>query len=234
MTRTAMSGSALGTGSELYNGIATHALATSLFGKMDAPLTNRIVDQLKTEIPGAAWKTAHHPAVVTLAAMPQVQDTTKPDPSLLDRAVSYAKSVWPAIRAGAASLDVPPVALLAQSALETGWGASAPGNNLFGIKAVAGQTANVEPTYEEIGGVIQASRAAFAAYRSADASVSRYVNLIRGFYQNAIGSTSVAQYANALAQRGYATDADYPKKIVDIAQSPIMQSVLHAIEGAAP
>lgn len=246
MTRTAMSGSALGTGSQLYNGIATHALASSMFSKTDSTLTQEIVDQLKTELSsdgkrglaslGSAvgHNMPHGATISALAAMPQVQGTTFSDPSLVSRAVSYAKSIWPAIKASAASLDVPPVALLAQSALETGWGTSIPGNNLFGIKATAGQDSTVDPTHEDLGGVMQATTAAFAVYKSADAALSHYVSLIRNAYKDAIGSPSVVQYANALAQGGYATDANYAQKIIGIAQSPIMQSVLQAIEGASP
>ncbi len=53
----------------------------------------------------------------------------------MTQATNFARAVWPQITAGGAALGVPAVAVLAQSALETGWGASAPGNNLFGIKA---------------------------------------------------------------------------------------------------
>lgn len=236
MTKSAISGSSLGTGSTVYNGIATQALSTSMFGKTDSSLTQEIVDQLKTRLHSAGATPAVPSTSAVLAALPQVQAalTTTADPSVLGRAESYAKAIWPKIKAGAASLDAPPVALLAQSALETGWGASTPGGNLFGIKAVASQSGNVEPTQEDIGGKMLATSASFASYSSSAASISHYVGLIRNSYHGAVGSASVAEYANALAQGGYATDPNYAQEIVSIAQSPIMRSVLQTIEGANP
>lgn len=249
MTKTAMGGSALGTGSQLYNGIATHALATTMFGRTDSSLTHEIVDQLKagssthnsnskTSLAAVAAASSVASGQVStinaLTAMPSVTGVPPADRSFINRAISYAESVWPAIKAGAATLDAPPVALLAQSALETGWGSSAPGNNLFGVKAVPGQAGIVEPTHEDSGGLMLPTSAAFADYSTVGAALSHYVNLIRTEFPNAVGSSSVAQYANALAQGGYATDVQYAQKIVDISQSPIMQSVLQAIKGVSP
>ena len=146
--------------------------------------------------------------------------------------MSYAKSVWPAIKATAAKLNVPPEAILAQSALETGWGASTPGNNLFGIKAVGAAAATTESTSEEIGGVLQPTEARFAAYGSSSA-LSQYEGLIQRVYPQAMGAGSVAQYAQALASGGYATDSSYAQKIVATARSPLMHSVLSAVEGSS-
>ena len=58
---------------------------------------------------------------------------------LLAHAVDLTRAIWPALRMAASVLGVPPVGLLAQAALETGWGNAMPGNNIFGIKAGAGQ-----------------------------------------------------------------------------------------------
>lgn len=226
MTKSALPSSSLGTGSELYNGLVTRALASKMFGSTDSGLTKQIVGQLKTELAGASSGTA---TLDALSARAEPGGAT--DPARLASAVSFAKSVWPAIKSTAADLKVPPVALLAQSALETGWGASAPGNNLFGIKATAGQASTLQPTKEEVGGILSAAEGRFAAYGSGHDCLSHYAGLIRRVYPQAMGARSVAQYADALAQGGYATDSHYARKIVETAQSPVMQSVLQAVEG---
>ncbi|GHD98112.1 hypothetical protein U879_11780 [Defluviimonas sp. 20V17] len=232
MTRSALPAGSLGTGSQLYNGLATRALASKMFGSTDSGLTRQIVAQLKTEIGGSGTSSGlQAPSTLqALSAHAGVQGAAALAPEA--RAVSYARAVWPAIKATAASLQVPPVAILAQSALETGWGASTPGNNLFGIKAVGAQAATRAATHEEVGGALTPTEARFAAFGSGADCLTHYAGLIRRVYPQAMGAGSVAQYADALARGGYATDSNYARKIVATAQSPLMQSVLHAVEGA--
>jgi flagellar protein FlgJ len=147
----------------------------------------------------------------------------------LDRAVAYAKQVWPQVSAAAQTLGVSPVAILAQSALETGWGAATAGNNFFGIKAAPGEGGTSRPTHEVVDGVLQAQTASFRDYSSPTASVADYVGLIQSGFQSAVGQTSVAGFAQTLQANGYATDRSYAAKIVGIAQSPLMQHVLAAL-----
>lgn len=237
MTRSAIPNGSLGTGSSLYGDLAIHAVAGSLFGATDSRLTQEIVAQLKSDS-SVHDKPVHTPTRLsnfsTAAALSSIgssQSVSPANPSMLHRATSFARLIWPEIKTAAADLDVPPEALLAQSALETGWGASTPGNNLFGVKATAGQAANVEPTKEEQHSTMEATHAAFASYPSPAASIDHFVALVQRTYHNAIGSASVPKYAAALASGGYATDLSYAQKIVGVAESPLMQSVLQLIEG---
>ena len=46
-----------------------------------------------------------------------------------------------------------------------------------------------------------------------------------------MGQSTVAGFAGALQQSGYATDTNYAAKIVNIAQSPLMAQVLQAVGG---
>ncbi|TMV87866.1 flagellar biosynthesis protein FlgJ [Thioclava sp. BHET1] len=226
MTKSALSSGSLGTGADLYNGLATRAMAGSMFGATESRLTGQIVGELKQQI-ASANTGADHSTLSTLA-----QRETEPGVDKTHaQAIAFAKSAWPAIKTQAAALGVPPVALLAQSALETGWGASSPGNNLFGIKATAGQSGTLQNTQEEINGTLEPATASFANYASGSDCVAQYASLIRRAYPDALGAGSVSQYANALANGGYATDSGYAQKIVDLAQSPTMQTVLNAIEG---
>jgi flagellar protein FlgJ len=150
------------------------------------------------------------------------------------QAVNFVRSVWPQITAAAQKLGVPAVALLAQTALETGWGTASPGNNLFGIKAVDGETGTSRATQEVVDGVATPQRASFRDYGSTSASVDDYVSQVQAGFSGAIGQTSVAGFAQALQAGGYATDPAYAAKIVTISQSPMMTQALHAVGGTAP
>jgi flagellar protein FlgJ len=177
--------------------------------------------QAASPAPGTAWVNAAG-ATGDHAAVPA---------QLLDRAKTYAQKLWPQISAAAQTLGVSPVGILAQSALETGWGAAAAGNNYFGIKASPGQASTARPTHEVVNGVLQAQTASFRDYASPDASVADYVDVIKAGFQSAIGQSSVAGYAQTLQDNGYATDQSYAAKIVSIAQSPMMQQVLQSLPG---
>ena len=124
----------------------------------------------------------------------------------------------------ARELGVDPQALLAQAALETGWGKSVPCNaqgecsfNLFGIKAGSqwsGATVNV-PTLEFEEGVAVRKVERFRAYDSPADSFRDYAALIgdSSRYANARGTgDNVAAFASALQQGGYATDPNYAQQ----------------------
>jgi flagellar protein FlgJ len=130
----------------------------------------------------------------------------------------------------AREIGVDPHALLAQAALETGWGKSVPCNsngdcsyNLFGIKATgqwSGATVNV-PTLEFEEGIAVRKAERFRAYDSPADSFRDYASLIRNNprYENALGAgNDVVTFASALQQGGYATDPNYARKIVAVAR----------------
>lgn len=108
---------------------------------------------------------------------------------------------------------------IAQAALETGWGASVPGNNLFGIKG----SGTTQETREYINGQWVTVRAGFRAYASWEDSIKdhsrflhenrRYANA--GFFaHSAVGDYAGA--ARALQAAGYATDPNYAAKLISI------------------
>ncbi|HQT45960.1 MAG: hypothetical protein B7X08_02080 [Acidocella sp. 20-63-7] len=168
-------------------------------------------------------------AISAAAAVSEVPETTQTAGNLTTQAKSFAKSIWPQVTAAAQVLGVPPVAVLAQAALETGWGAAAPGHNLFGIKAVDGETGSSRATHEVVDGVLTPQVAAFRDYASTQASISDYVGQIQSGFQTAIGQSTVSGFAQALQHSGYATDTNYAAKIVNISQSPLMTQVLQAV-----
>jgi peptidoglycan hydrolase FlgJ len=140
----------------------------------------------------------------------------------------FIRSMRPHAERAARELGVDPDVLVAQAALETGWGSAVPCTsagdcsfNLFGVKAGSqwsGQTASV-PTVEFEDGVAVRKSQKFRAYDSAAASFDDYAKLIRssGRYQAALGTQDdTAQFAQALQRGGYATDPQYANKIASV------------------
>lgn len=106
---------------------------------------------------------------------------------------------------------VDPNAILAQAALETGWGKSAPGNNFFGIKG-AGQS---HATNEFMDGQMQRVTDSFRAYESPEQSFLDYADLISGGrYLPGLAGTArdPASHGANMAALGYATDPEYGQK----------------------
>jgi flagellar protein FlgJ len=141
---------------------------------------------------------------------------------------AFIREVLPLARKGADRLGVQPAVLVAQAALETGWGQKmirhADGRNsfnLFGIKADGrwqGERASVA-TLEYDQGVARRERATFRAYGSLEESVDDYVDFLHSNprYRQAIESTNdPVAFLRGLKDAGYATDPHYVEKIRSI------------------
>jgi flagellar protein FlgJ len=142
----------------------------------------------------------------------------------------FIRQMLPHAEKAARQLGVDPQALVAQAALETGWGKSMPCNvdgtcsyNMFGIKAGSswsGATARV-PTLEFEDGVAVRKVDSFRAYASPAESFADYARLIRNNprYRDALNAgPDVSGFAAALQEGGYATDPDYARKITAVAR----------------
>ncbi len=139
----------------------------------------------------------------------------------------FIAQVGPAARRAAQRLGVPAEYLIAQAALETGWGRAmlrradgAPSHNLFNIKAGSnwqGEVVHVLTT-EYRNGRPTSERAAFRAYRSVEEAFEDYVRLIEesARYERVRGARTPQQFAKGLQQGGYATDPNYARKLVGI------------------
>ncbi len=155
----------------------------------------------------------------------------------------FVASIWPHAQGAAKELGVDPRALVAQAALETGWGKrqikhddGRISHNLFGIKATGwkGDRATVG-THEVIGGVRRYETAAFRSYGSPAESFADYVRLLKNNprYQRALqAGTNVIGFARGLQQAGYATDPTYAAKIASIAGGRTIGRALAAINHA--
>jgi peptidoglycan hydrolase FlgJ len=160
--------------------------------------------------------------------------------NLSDQAADFVEQVLPTIRQAAAAIGVNPLGLLAQAALETGWGQRMPRTadgssslNLFGVKAGgdwSGARA-VADTVEVAGGVARQTRTAFRAYGSIEESVGDFARVLTSSprYREALAAgASAERYVQSIARAGYATDPDYANKLNEVLNSGTLRSALGA------
>lgn len=152
--------------------------------------------------------------------------------------VAFVSSLLPIAKQYAQKLKVDPKVLLAQAALETGWGKHVmrtidgiSSNNLFGIKADRswqGDATSVN-TLEFEDGQLQQTKAAFRSYNSHEESFKDYVDFINNSsrYQKALIATENAKdYLSELQSAGYATDPNYADKIYQIYRSDTLNDAI--------
>jgi flagellar protein FlgJ len=157
----------------------------------------------------------------------------------------FVAALAPYAQTAARQLGVSVRSVLAQAALETGWGKRMPrasngaaSFNLFGIKAGGswdGRKVGV-PTLEYENGVAVRKQAQFRAYDSPAQSFKDYANLLGSDprYAGVRGhGDDVRGFAQALVRGGYATDPAYAAKVAAIAASPQMRDALAALKNPA-
>lgn len=156
----------------------------------------------------------------------------------------FARDLWPHAERAASKLNVAPEALLAQAALETGWGEhvmqrgdGVSSFNLFGIKAGRSWTGGsvTRPTLEYRDGLPQHEIARFRSYPDVAATFDDYVEFIIGnprYEAVRNNGSDAAGFANALQDSGYATDPSYAAKISRILNSDTMQNALRGLKKA--
>lgn len=150
---------------------------------------------------------------------------------------NFVMMLKPHAQKAAAELNINPDVLIAQVALETGWGKHVihdrNGNNsfnLFNIKAGGqwqGDKVNVN-TLEYRNGIAAQEKSDFRKYQSYADSFSDYVRLMKNSsrYEKALAAgTNSAAYAEALQSAGYATDPAYAKKIKSLLNSDAIKSL---------
>lgn len=166
-------------------------------------------------------------------------------PADLSTPQAFVQNVWPHAQQAARDLGVRPEVLVAQAALETGWGRSvmqqadgSSSHNLFGIKASAGWDGPQVsvPTLEYADGIAVRTRASFRAYGSFADSFNDYVDFLKSNprYRDALAQAdNPAAFADALQRAGYATDPAYAQKITAIVNGDTMQTALTPLRESA-
>lgn len=122
---------------------------------------------------------------------------------------------------------VPSQLILAQAALESGWGKreikgddGSQSHNLFGIKAGKNWKGPVieATTTEYVSGVPHQTKATFRAYASYDEAFSDYARFLASNprYAQVLATRDPSEAAYGLQRAGYATDPQYGDKLVHI------------------
>ncbi|AIS16302.1 flagellar assembly peptidoglycan hydrolase FlgJ [Pseudomonas rhizosphaerae] len=142
----------------------------------------------------------------------------------------FIATMLPMAEKAAARIGVDPKVLVAQAALETGWGKSimraddgSSSHNLFGIKATGnwkGENARAI-TSEFRNGQMVKETADFRSYGSYEDSFHDLVSLLQNNdrYQGVVkAADNPEQFVKELQKAGYATDPNYASKISSIAK----------------
>ncbi|EHU9458349.1 TPA: flagellar assembly peptidoglycan hydrolase FlgJ [Vibrio vulnificus] len=151
------------------------------------------------------------------------------DKARFDSLESFITSMRPYAERAAKSLGVEPSLLLAQAALETGWGqkvvknARGSSNNLFNIKADrswAGDKVTTQ-TLEFHDNTPVKETAAFRSYDSFADSFNDYVAFLNNNprYQTALQHNGNSEsFIRGIHRAGYATDPEYADKVLKVQQ----------------
>ena len=158
------------------------------------------------------------------------QPPLAPAKSAFSSAQEFVSTMLPLAESAAKRIGVDARYLVAQAALETGWGKSiirnqdgSTSHNLFGIKAqgdwTGGSARALTTEYTDGKAVKEAAR--FRAYSSFEQSFQDYVSFLQGNarYQDALGvADKPERFVRELQNAGYATDPNYARKIGQIAK----------------
>lgn len=232
--------------SEFYRDMYDQQLSVNMAETGGLGLAPAIKRQLSGEalIPIHGRTQADYRAAPTPAA-PALNPATATSQPPFAGPADFVRRLRPHAEAAAARLGVKPEALLAQAALETGWGKAVmdkPGggvsHNLFGIKADGrwdGQRVAMQ-TLEYRDGVAVRTRADFRAYDNYADSFDDYADFVSGNprYRAALEAAGDPQaYFEALQDAGYATDPAYARKVLNILARPELQSAQSDLAASA-
>ncbi len=168
-----------------------------------------------------------HAQMTKTAAAPTVTETFTANEAVSGKS-DFVRKLLPFARQAADELGVDAGILLAQAALETGWGKGvithADGRssfNLFNIKAdKSWKGESVEKvTLEFERGIPRKQKAHFRSYGSWQQSFMDYARFIKNNprYQQALKvSSNPQQYMHELQKAGYATDPEYARKVMRV------------------
>ncbi|ANK60124.1 glycoside hydrolase family 73 protein [Loigolactobacillus backii] len=139
---------------------------------------------------------------------------------------AFIKRLAPEAKRLQQTYHVLPSITLAQAILESDWGTSQLAtnyHNLFGVKGTDPNQTKVMLTKEYRNGQWVEIRGRFQIYANDQASLAAHAALLANGtswntnqYQHVISATNYRTAAAALKQDGYATDPDYPAKLINL------------------
>lgn len=240
-------------GAEMYRDLFDQQIADDIAAGPGVGLADLLVRQLGGDsgaggvTPAPPTRSVHPVAPASAIAAKDAASVEPPaaagtPPRRWETPSEFVADILPHAREVAARLGVSPLGVLAQAALETGWGQHVmPGKdgenslNLFGIKADddwQGDTVK-RATLEFENGTMQQRREPFRSYGSLAETFDDYGALIADSPRYTAvrrSADDIAGFADALQSAGYATDPDYAAKIRRVAGGATMQGVLGALK----
>ena len=204
---------------------------STLFHRQDSPCFQSLLP-VRTGIPDP-----YMPLQVSSTSDSQPMPSCSPRDSITS-IDEFVTAMWPYLKQAGVNIGLDPKILLAQAALETGWGQSilkdVQGNSSYNVFNIKSTTEHLKPsvdaqTTEYINHKAVKLTAAFKSYQSIGESVQDYLSLIQGSprYQEAVSqANSPNGYVQALQKAGYATDPDYAHKILSIYHGEALQDAL--------
>ncbi|MCB1962611.1 MAG: flagellar assembly peptidoglycan hydrolase FlgJ [Rhodocyclaceae bacterium] len=242
---------------KLYQSLLDQQLAANMAASGGTGLARALVRQMSgdpMQAPAAAEvsagfdiaSVARRPANAAAATLPPVDlagrstplrrtATIEATPAEISRdAESFVRELLPHAQAASRATGIPAEFMIAQAALETGWGKyqlrdanGQPSYNLFNIKAGRswqGGTVSVAAT-EYVDGRALSETSRFRAYGSYRESFRDYARLIGTSprYAEVVGQQDAASFARELQAAGYATDPRYAEKLTRIINGPTLR-----------
>ena len=219
----------------------TNAILSTIHSNQQAPLIEGMHPNDKS---GQLWSVYRTPSNAVMSAGKidsEIEGLTAPiqvdiqKKSVPSQSGNFIDKLLPHAKTASESTGIPPNFMLAQAALESGWGKheirhadNSPTHNLFGIKAGANWKGDVveKTTTEYINGVPQKAIEKFRAYSSYAEGLNDYAKLLMDNprYAKVLNSTDAATFANGLQRAGYATDPMYAEKLMRILNSEKLQN----------
>lgn len=233
---------------KFYRDMHDQQLAVNLSSNGSLGLADVIVQQLQgamnfNQAPPqnthlAAQKMAVDSSNTAAAVAPQPQPPVQEKKAAFASPDEFVEYMMPKVQHAAEKIGVDPKALVAQAALETGWGKSImqdkngnSAHNLFGIKADSRWEGDkvVVNTMESENGVTSQIKAAFRSYDNFSESINDYVDFLKSNsrYGEALDQTdNASNFFRSLQDAGYATDPNYADKLISIYQGNILNRFL--------
>ena len=173
------------------------------------------------------------PASAPITAPSTTPASSTPLPA--NQTQSFVNTVWPHAQAVSQSTGIPAQFMVAQAALETGWGKNeikrsdgSPSFNVMGIKAGGSWSGPVAETVttEYVNGVAQKTTEKFRAYSSYEEGFKDYARLLMNNprYAAVLEKQDAAGFARGLQQAGYATDPMYADKLMRIINGSVLRN----------
>ena len=179
----------------------------------------------KTETLEAPTTKTFTPEVTRAATTPTATNTRslveRPSSSGFKGKNDFLARLTPVAKEVAADLGISHKIVLAQAALESGWGKSVKGNNFFGIKSHGKAGGTDVVTHEVIDGKRVKITDSFRQYDNPEDSIRGYGQFLKGNkrykpFLEAGASGNETTQLSALQSSGYATDPKYGQKLAAI------------------